>query len=96
MCKTYFEWDEDQNIQNRIKHGLSFEEAQYAFFDEYRVIAEDIGHSDDEKRYFCFGLVDGGVVTVRFTYRKGKIRIFGAGYWRKGRKIYEKENNIQR
>jgi hypothetical protein len=28
---------------------------------------------------------------VRFTYRKGIIRISGAGYWRKGKKIYEKK-----
>jgi hypothetical protein len=31
-------------------------------------------------------------MTVRFTYGKSKIRIIGAGYWRKGKKIYEKEN----
>jgi hypothetical protein len=31
-------------------------------------------------------------MTVRFTYRAGVIRIFGAGYWRKGKKIYEREN----
>jgi len=40
------------------------------------------------------GKVSGGIVTVRFTYRLNKIRIFGAGYWRKGKKIYEKENKI--
>ena len=45
-----------------------------------------------ERRYFCFGLVDGGVMTVRFTWRGDVIRIFGAGYWRKGRRIYEEQN----
>lgn len=29
-------------------------------------------------------------MTVRFTYRERRIRIFGAGYWRKGKRIYEK------
>jgi hypothetical protein len=33
-------------------------------------------------------------LTVRFTYRRGLIRIFGAGYWRKGKQIYERENQI--
>jgi hypothetical protein len=33
---------------------------------------------------------------VRFTVRGDAIRIFGAGYWRKGKKIYEQENGIQR
>ena len=56
------------------------------------MIAEDLGHSSNEQRYFCFGFVDGGVMTVRFTYRGGRIRIIGAGYWRKGRTIYEQEN----
>jgi hypothetical protein len=31
---------------------------------------------------------------VRFTYRRGLIRIIGAGYWRKGKQIYERENQI--
>jgi hypothetical protein len=41
-----------------------------------------------------FGKVEEHIVTVRFTYRNYKIRIIGAGYWRKGKKIYEKENKI--
>ena len=40
--------------------------------------------------FYCFGRVGGGIMTVRFTYRKKVIRIIGAGFWRKGRKIYEK------
>jgi uncharacterized DUF497 family protein len=96
MNETSFEWDESKNIQNQFKHGISFEMAQHVFEDRYRVIMNDLGHSIEEKRYFCFGVFDGEVVTVRFTYRYSKIRIFGAGYWRKGRKIYEKENNLHR
>jgi hypothetical protein len=88
-----FEWDETKDRANRIKHGISFSEAQAAFFDPRRVIAEDLDHSGVESRYFCFGIVDGGVMTVRFTYRSGHIRIFGAGYWRKGKKLYEQQNH---
>jgi uncharacterized DUF497 family protein len=87
-----FEWDEAKNRANRLKHGASFAEAQYAFFDPRRVIAEDLEHSGNEARYFCFGEVAGGAMTVRFTYRAGRIRIFGAGYWRKGKRIYEQQN----
>jgi len=68
--------------------------AQYAFTDPSRVIAEDLSHSGKEKRYYCFGRVGDGIMTVRFTYRGNLIRIFGAGYWRKGRKIYEEQNQI--
>jgi uncharacterized protein len=87
-----FEWDSAKDRANRIKHGISFAQVQAAFFDPHRVIAEDLEHGGLERRYFCFGNVGGGVVTVRFTYRLGRIRIFGAGYWRKGKKIYEQQN----
>ncbi|MBW2108807.1 MAG: BrnT family toxin [Deltaproteobacteria bacterium] len=50
--------------------------------------------SADEKRYYCLGKVSDGILTVRFTYRTHRIRIIGAGYWRKGKKIYERENKI--
>lgn len=39
-------------------------------------------------------MVAEGIMTVRFVYRKKKIRIFGAGYWKKEKKIYEDENKI--
>jgi uncharacterized DUF497 family protein len=87
-----FDWDPVKDRVNRRKHGVSFERAQYAFFDPRRVIAEDLSHSGAERRYFCFGMVDGSVMTVRFTWRGDVIRIFGAGYWRKGRRIYERQN----
>lgn len=90
-----FEWDEEKNAENSRKHGVSFETAQYAFIDKKRVIAKDTAHSNREKRYYCFGKVKGGVLTVRFTYRQKRIRIIGAGYWRKGKQIYEKANQIQ-
>jgi len=92
MGKVNFEWDEAKNKENQKKHHVSFEFAQYVFADSFRVIAEDLTHSQNEKRYYCFGKIDEGIVTVRFTYRGNKIRIFGAGYWRKGRKIYGKQN----
>lgn len=87
-----FEWDKEKDSENLLKHGVNFETAQYAFIDPKRVIAEDIDHSKEEKRYYCFGKVKGGILTVRFTYRKNHIRIIGAGFWRKGKSIYEKQN----
>jgi uncharacterized DUF497 family protein len=87
-----FEWDDAKDRANRSKHGVSFAQAQLAFFDPRRVIAEDLEHSGAERRYFCFGIVGAGVMTVRFTYRESRIRIFGEGYWRKGKSIYEQQN----
>lgn len=91
---TSFEWDEKKNAENLKKHGVDFQTAQYAFIDPKRVIAEDLTHSITEKRYYCFAKVRGGVLTVRFTYRNKCVRIIGAGFWRMGKKIYEKQNQI--
>ncbi len=95
MSMESFEWDPEKDLLNQGKHGVSFAEAQAAFADPDRVIAEDLSHSQSEKRYYCFGKAGEGILTVRFTYRRGLIRIIGAGYWRKGKQIYERENKIQ-
>lgn len=94
MKTSSFEWDEIKNKMNQKKHSISFEEAQYAFLDSNRIIAKDSEHSKSEERFYCFGRIAENIVTARFTYRKNKIRIIGAGYWRKGKQIYEKENKI--
>lgn len=75
MKKVKFEWNTKKDKENQAKHGISFELAQYAFADPNRIIAEDLTHSQKEKRYYCFGKVSDGIVTVRFTYRVSVIRI---------------------
>ncbi len=96
MNETDFEWNEAKDLINQHKHGVSFIDAQYAFLDKKRIIAKDLSHSQSEQRFYCFGLNErgNGVLTVRFTYRNSIIRIIGAGYWRKGKKIYEQNNSI--
>ena len=91
-----FEWDEVKDKGNQSKHKVSFSLAQQAFLDPQRVVAEDINHGKEEERYYCLGRVGDGIMTVRFTYRSNVIRIYGAGYWRKGRRIYEEQNKIYR
>ena len=90
-----FEWDLAKDLENRRKHGVSFSEAQLAFVDACRIIGPDVAHSSQEPRYFCIGRLEQGILTVRFTLRGGAVRIIGAGYWREGRKTYEKENPIE-
>lgn len=89
-----FEWDKDKNKINIEKHLVSFYDAQKAFLDPNRIILKDLSHSKQEIRYFCLGKIENNVLTVRFVIRDELIRIFGAGYWRKGKKIYEQENKI--
>ena len=94
MADTRFDWDPEKDAENQRKHGVSFNRAQYAFADPQRVIARDASHSQAEDRFYCFGEVDGGVLTVRFTHRASVIRIIGAGFWRKGKAAYERENKL--
>ncbi|MGZ5034978.1 MAG: BrnT family toxin [Usitatibacter sp.] len=96
MDFTRFEWDPAKELENFAKHGVFFSEAQLAFLDERCVVTHDLDHSDLEARYFCFGRVSRGILTVRFTRRSGVIRIIGAGFWRKGKAIYERENSLHR
>jgi uncharacterized DUF497 family protein len=91
--KTRFEWDIVKEQANIHKHGINFSKAKHAFLDRNRIIYGDFAHSTSEKRYFCVGKVQTKIVTVRFTYRHNTIRIFGAAYWRKGKKLYEKKHS---
>lgn len=94
MIRARFEWDSKKDLENQQKHAVAFVVAQYAFADSNRIIAEDLSHSHNEMRFYCIGKVAGGILTVRFTYRGSVIRIIGAGYWRKGKAIYEHQNKI--
>ena len=91
-----FEWDDQKARENIAKHGVSFELATRAFEDPKLVLAEDLAHSRTEPRYFAFGRVRGGVLTVRFTVRVERVRIIGAGFWRKGKVFYEQANRLHR
>ena len=86
-----FIWDIEREIANIAKHGVDFTTATKVFFDAKRKIIIDSKHSIMELRHYCIGKVDDKTITVRFTYRKRQIRIFGAGYWRKGKMYYEEE-----
>ena len=88
---AHFTWDRKKEAINLLKHGVDFATAARVFEDPKRQILYDPKHSHGEIRFFCFGRVAHRVLTVRFIYRGDEIRIIGAGYWRKGRRIYYEE-----
>ena len=51
-----FEWDPDKGTTNKSKHGVSFEEAQSVFYDEYAIQFYDEAHSEEEGRFLMLGL----------------------------------------
>ncbi len=91
-----FEWDPEKADENVRKHNLDFHTASLVFLDPKRVIAIDEKHSSSEERLYCVGQIGKRVATVRFTMRKKRIRIIGAGFWRAGGKYMkrkQKDNN---
>lgn len=76
-----FEWDELKSISNKRKHGLSFEEAKTAFFDENALLIHDPEHSEEEDRFILLGLsAKLRILVVCHAYRESAqiIRIFSA------------------
>ena len=51
-----FEWDATKAASNIKKHGISFEEAQSVFYDEFAVQFFDNEHSENEDRFLMLGM----------------------------------------
>lgn len=51
-----FEWDPAKSAANARKHGVTFEEAQSVFYDDFAVQFFDDEHSGDEERFLLLGL----------------------------------------
>ena len=56
MSDLRFEWDDRRNGQNRRKHGVSFEEAESVFSDEWALLIAGPEHSDAEDWFVLIGL----------------------------------------
>lgn len=55
MKQLEFEWDKKKDKTNAKKHGISFEEARTAFYDEYAIQFFDPEHSESEDRFLLLG-----------------------------------------
>ncbi len=88
-----FEWDENKNIENIKKHGVSFTEAELAFQDENAVELFDELNSNSETRYQIIALSPNRLLFVAFTVRQEYIRLISARKAnRKQVKIYNEYN----
>ncbi|MEK2645081.1 BrnT family toxin [Bdellovibrio sp. BCCA] len=75
-----FIWDENKNIENQIKHGISFEEA-ISVFDSDFSMSYDAAHSTlDEDRYITKGMIDhhGIILVVHTEPEENVYRIISA------------------
>ena len=72
-----FEWDEDKNQANVLKHGINFREAITIFNGrvvEYTSTKRDYG----EVRTLAIGELDGKIIVVIYTIRHGIYRIISS------------------
>ncbi|MXY34943.1 MAG: BrnT family toxin [Boseongicola sp. SB0664_bin_43] len=73
-----FEWDDDKNLQNIAKDGLSFDDAS-RIFGGFTLDLVDDRFDYGEVREVSIGMIDGlAVVTVVHTSRDGVCRIISA------------------
>lgn len=56
MDTIRFEWDENKNSSNKVKHGISFEEALTVFYDEDALYIDAPSHSEEEERFIILGV----------------------------------------
>ena len=81
MKKLKFEWDAKKDKANSKKHGVSFEEAQTVFYDEYAIQFFDPEHSETEDRFILLGTsfkTNTLVVCHCFREEETKVRIISA------------------
>jgi len=81
MNKLKFEWDSKKDKSNTKKHGVSFEEAQTVFYDEYAIQFYDPEHSESEDRFLLLGTSfksDTLVVCHCFREEETRVRIISA------------------
>ncbi len=86
-----FEWDEG-NLAKAQKHGVSREEVDEVFRDEYKKIFFDAKHSKEEKRYIVIGSnKNNRSIFLVVVERKGLVRCLSARYMHKKEvELYEK------
>jgi len=89
-----FEWDEEKDLSNQRKHGVSFHEAKTVFNDPRSITIADEQHSGDEDRYIDIGISSRGrLIVVSYTERGPNIRIISCRKSTKSeRKTYEQAN----
>ena len=76
-----FAWDPRKAKDNAKKHGVTFEEAQTVFLDDYALLIADPDHSEDEDRFLLLGVSSRvRLLVVCHCYREAKavIRLISA------------------
>ena len=73
-----FEWGDSKAAANFRKHGVTFEQAAYAFRDPFAVEWIDKSAVYGEERVILFGMSGGQILSVVYTERGERLRIISA------------------
>ena len=86
-----FEWDDEKEKSNKLKHDVSFNEAQTVFSNPLANIFDDVTHSDNENREIIVGHSHPNrLLVISFIEKSETIRIISARRATKNeRKDYE-------
>ena len=69
-----FEWDPNKEPLNIRKHGVSFSEAEEAFYDGKAIDDYDDAHStDEEHRFALIGLSSKRLLFITYTVRRNAV-----------------------
>ena len=73
-----FEWHNTKARSNYAKHGVTFDTARKVFFDPFMVEALDDTEDYGEERFLVIGMVEGQLMSVIYTPRRGRYRLISA------------------
>ena len=74
-----FDWDEGNSEKNWISHQVAKSECEQVFFNEPLIVADDLEHSQAEKRWFVLGKTDTErLLFIVLTIRNNLIRVISA------------------
>ncbi len=86
-----FDWDEGNVRKNWESHRVMQQEAEQVFFNRPLIVADDVKHSEADRRYYVLGQTDEDrALFVAFTVREERIRVISArDMSRRERKVYQ-------
>ena len=81
MKEIIFEWHENKNQLNKVKHRIDFEEAKTVFYDDDAILFDDPDHSLEEERFLILGITEHDKLCIVSHCYRGEdniIRIISA------------------
>jgi len=83
-----FQWDKGNIDKNWLKHKITNQDCEKAFYDHHKRVLKDKMHSGKEAGYILLGKANKQILFIVFTLRRNKVRVISA------RRINRKEKKL--